>query len=84
MLFYIPLDKWLKSLPFHGSIHGFESRTVYHIKTYLTDRIPARSRVLFGGADTLRKSTLSEVENIEYVLIWFNGCSGTLECLGWL
>lgn len=46
---------------------------------YLQER-----RILFGGADTLRKSTLSEVENIEYVLIWFNGCSGTLECLGWL
>lgn len=31
---YTPLDKRLKSLPFHGSIHGFESRTVYHIKVF--------------------------------------------------
>lgn len=67
-----------------SKLDGIKTHTVYHIKTYLTDEIPASRRILFGDADTLRKSALSEVENIKYVLIWFNGCSGTLECLGWL
>lgn len=27
---YVELEKWLNSPPFHGGIHGFESRTRYH------------------------------------------------------
>lgn len=67
-----------------SKLDGIKTHTVYHIKTYLTDVVAARGGGTLGDADTLRKSALSEVENIEYVLIWFNGCSGTLECLGWL
>jgi hypothetical protein len=42
-----------------------------HIKTILTDAILPRTESTFGDADTLRKPFLSELGNIDIVLIWF-------------
>ena len=32
-IFYGQLVKWLNTLPFHGSIHGFEFRTGHHFRS---------------------------------------------------
>ena len=69
--YYIPFDKRLKSLPFHGSIHGFESRTEYHIKTFSTGLIPQMGGGLFGDPGRLRKDGMPVLlECIENVSIW--------------